>query len=263
MPLQIDLTDRQAIVTGVTSGIGVGIARQLAIAGCDICGCGTRGEDSPEAKAFVELVGQHGRHAHYRAVDLTDAGATRAFVRWSAERLGGIDIVISNAGRNVFKGAEHCSDAEWQQCMELDLASHWRLAQAAKPYLEQGRDPVIIINGSNHAFSTMPGCFPYNVAKAGLVAMAQSLAIEWGPKIRAITIAPGYIDTPGNDAWFNSFEDPQAARRRTERLHPVGRIGTVDEIGAWCAFLASPYAGFVTGMTILIDGGRSALMQDA
>ena len=147
--------------------------------------------------------------------------------------------------------------------MTLDLAAHWRLAREARPFLLQGSAPVICVISSNHAYATMPGCFPYNVAKAGLVALVQSLAIEWGPAIRCVGIAPGFIDTPGNDTWFASFPDPAAERARVERLHPVGRIGTVEEIGATCAFLVSPLSGFLSGNTILVDGGRSALMQES
>ena len=169
---------------------------------------------------------------------------------------------MSNAGRNVFKGAEKCDDAGWEECVSLDLAAHWRVAQAAKPWLEHAAPGVIVVITSNHAFATLPGCFPYNVAKSGLVALVQSLALEWGPAIRAVGIAPGFIDTPGNDTWFASFPDPAAERRRTEKLHPVGRLGQSDEIGALCAFVASPLAGFISGTTLTVDGGRSARLQD-
>lgn len=75
-------------------------------------------------------------------------------------------------------------------------------------------------------------------------------------------MAPGFIDTPGNDTWFDTFPDLAAERRRTEAMHAVGRLGTPDETGALCAFLASPHGGFISGTTLLADGGRSAIMQD-
>jgi len=108
----------------------------------------------------------------------------------------------------------------------------------------------------------MKGCFPYSVAKAGLLAMVKAMAIEWAPHIRTVGIAPGFIDTPGNQKWFDSFDDAEKARASTVALHPVKRLGTPEEIGAWCVFLASDYAAFANGTTYLIDGGRSALMQD-
>jgi NAD(P)-dependent dehydrogenase (short-subunit alcohol dehydrogenase family) len=92
--------------------------------------------------------------------------------------------------------------------------------------------------------------------------LVRALSIEWGPSIRTVGIAPGFIDTPGNQKWFDSFEDAQDERQRTIDLHPVKRIGTPEEVGAWCAFLASDYAAFATGATYLLHGGRSALTQD-
>lgn len=262
MPLEINLTGKRALVTGVSSGIGAAIASTLAQAGCDVAGCGSRPADDAGARAFVDAVKAQGRAAHYFSVNLATETGPVKFVEFAAQKLGGIDLVVSNAGRNIFKGAKDCTEADWAECMNLDLASHWRLARAARPYLEKASTGVVIAIGSNHAWGTIPGCFPYNVAKAGLLGLVQSLAIEWGPRIRSVGIAPGFIDTAGNDAWFNSFPDPAAERARTEKLHPVGRLGSVGEIGALCAFLASEHGGFISGTTLLVDGGRSALMQD-
>jgi len=261
--LAIELTHQRAVVSGVTSGIGAAIAEVLAQAGCDVAGCGRRSIDSAGARAFIDSVERHGRKAVYVQADLAEKYAPKSFIQEAADALGGIDLLVSNAGRNVFEGAKDCSEDAWEECMTLDLASHWRLAQAARPHLETAKPGVILIIGSNHAWGTIPGCFPYNVAKAGLLGMVQSLAIEWGPQIRTVGIAPGFIDTAGNQTWFDSFEDPVAERTRTEKLHPVGRIGCVEEIGQLCAFLASPMAGFISGTTLCVDGGRSALMQDS
>ena len=262
MTLNIDLTGRRALVTGVSSGIGAGIALALAQAGCDVAGCGREDIQSNGAQQFLADVERQGRDGFYRAVDLADGAAARAFVEWGAERLGAVDIVVSNAGRNYNFGMAACSEDDWNANLELNLAAHWRVAQAAKLQLDRAADPVVIIIASNHAFFTIPNSFPYNVAKAGLTAMVQSLALEWGPHIRAVGVAPGFIDTPMNVEWFGRFADPAAKRAQIERMHPVGRLGTPAEVGALCAFLCSPLAGFISGNTILIDGGRSAVMQD-
>lgn len=262
MALQIELSNYRALVTGVSSGIGAGIARALAQAGCDVAGCGLDDGGSEGAQSFLAQAKVHGRRAVYQAVDIADAIAARAFVEWAARQLGGIDVVVSNAGRNVFKGVAGSSEADWRENAELNLAAHWRVAQAAKPHLDQAAAPVIIIITSNHALYTLPNCFPYNVAKAGLVAMVQSLAIEWGPHIRAVGIAPGFVETPLNQSWFDSFPDPAAKRAEVIGMHPVGRLGTPADMGHWCAFLCSPLAGYISGTTILIDGGRGAIMQD-
>lgn len=262
MSLKIDLSGKRALVSGVSSGIGSGVARVLAQAGCDIFGCGLDKFDSVGARQFIESVEQEGGKAEYLSLDLTKPGEIKRWVKTAVAALGGIDIIISNAGRNVFEGVENCSEKAWEECMNLNLASHWRLAQFAYPYLKESGQGVFIIMTSNHAFYTIPGGYPYNIAKAGLVAMVQSLAIEWGPHIRAVGIAPGFVDTPAGRDWFNSFPDPEAELARTKASHPVNRIGSVQEIGALCAFLASEWGGFISGTTILVDGGRAALMQE-
>ncbi len=262
MTLNIDLSNYRALVTGVSSGIGAGIADLLAQAGCDVAGCGLEADDSEGAQHFVATVQNYGRHAMYKSLDISDAGASRSFVKWAATQLGGLDIVVSNAGRNFFKGVEKATDTDWESNINLNLTAHWRVAQAAKPYLDQSHAPVIILITSNHSLYTLPNSFPYNVAKAGLVAMVQSMAIEWGPHIRAVGVAPGFVDTPLAEAWFNEFPDPAAKRKQIEGLHPVGRLGTPQDVGALCAFLCSPLAGNISGNTILIDGGRNAVMQD-
>lgn len=260
--LNIDLTGKRALVTGASDGVGAGVAEVLARAGCDVVGTGLVAADHPRAVAFRESIERHAVKACYLSGDIRDADVPARLIDDAIAALGGLDIVVSNAGRNAFLGASAASEQEWQDCMNLNLASHWRVAKAARTHLEQARPGVFLVMSSNHAFHTIPGCFPYNVAKSALSGLVQSLAIEWGPSIRVAGVAPGFIDTPGNQAWFDSFPDPAAERALTEARHPVGRIGTPEEIGNLCAFLASPLSGFITGNTILIDGGRSALMQD-
>jgi NAD(P)-dependent dehydrogenase (short-subunit alcohol dehydrogenase family) len=260
--LAIDLTGRRAIVTGASSGIGTAVALALAEAGADVAGCGLEAADSEGARRFLAGAAEHGRRAFYQTVDVAEAAAARAFVRWAAEQLGGIDFVISNAGRNLFAGVEKSDEALWEANLNLNLAAHWRVSQAAKPFLDQAEQPVVVIMASIQAYRTRPGVFPYNVAKAALTGLVQSMALEWGPHIRAVGVAPGYIDTPMNAALFAQAPDPAAKRAEAVALHPVGRLGKASEVGALCAFLCSPLAGFISGNTILIDGGRSAVLQD-
>jgi NAD(P)-dependent dehydrogenase (short-subunit alcohol dehydrogenase family) len=262
MSINIDLSNKKAMITGVSSGIGMGIAASLAQAGCDIAGCGLEAADSPGALQFISKVEGHGRRAFYQSANIAEEKSCRGFVGWAVSQLGKVDIVVSNAGRNIFKGVEKTSEEDWQANLELNLAAHWRVTQTAKPYLENAEQPVIIIITSNHAYRTLSDSFPYNVAKAGLTAMVQSIAIEWGPHIRTVGIAPGFIETPLGETWFNNFPNPAAKRAEVVAMHPVGRMGTPIDIGVFCAFLVSPLASFISGTTLLIDGGRSAIMQD-
>ena len=263
MALEIDLKDKRALVTGVTSGVGLGIARMLAQAGCDVAGCGRSADDSAGARAFRDAVSGHARAPHYFRCDMTDARQVAGFAQQAVEVLGGLEVVVSNAGMNVFMGAADCTDDDWQMNAELNLASHWRLAKATRGALAANSEPgCLLIVTSNHAYQTIPGCFPYNVTKTALTGLVRALAIEWGPRIRVAGVAPGFIDTEGNHSWFESFPEPDTERRRCEMSHPAGRLGTPDEIGALCAFLASRWSGFITGTTVLADGGRSAVLQD-
>lgn len=261
MPLQIDLKDKVALITGVTSGIGAAIATVFAKAGAHVVGCGRHEAISEEAKRFVNRVNDFEQEALYLQADVTVASDLETLVQQTIDKFGRIDILISNAGANVFEDAANCSEEAWIKNHELNLASHWRLAKLCKPWLDKNHG-VIIIMTSNHAYSSIPGCFPYNVTKTALTGLVRSLAIEWGPTIRTVGIAPGFIDTPGNQNWFDSFPDATKERQRTIDLHPVKKIGSPEEVGAWCVFLASEYASFASGVTYLLDGGRSALMQD-
>ena len=261
--LSINLTNKVAIVTGVSSGIGAGVAGILAQAGCCVAGCARKKDEDTSVQAFRNAVEQHGQKAFYQTVDVTNNEQLNAFVNEVVKEFGQLDFVISNAGVNIFKGAAACSEAEWLYNHELNLASHWRLAKAAKPHLEKSESGVFLVMTSNHAYASIPGCFPYNVTKTALTGLVRAMAIEWGPAIRVLGLAPGFVDTPGNDLWFDSFPNPQAERQRTVALHPAGKLATVDEVGAWCAFLVSNFSAFATGTTYLLDGGRSALMQDS
>lgn len=257
MALEIDLKGKVAMVTGVSQGIGAGISRMLAEAGASVSGCAR----SPSGDRFLEEMQQRSAPAIYTSCDVRVQGDLERFLANTLEAFGHVDIVVSNAGLNTFYGAAGCTPEQWDEAISLNLKSHWLLARSCKPALDQ-RGGVIIIVTSNHAFSSIPGCFPYNVAKTALTGMVRALSIEWGPSIRVVGLAPGFIDTPGNQKWFDRFPDPAKEREKTVQLHPVKRIGTTDEVGAWSAFLASSHAAFATGTTYLLDGGRSALMQD-
>ena len=260
--LAINLKDKVALVTGVSSGIGAGVVKVLTKAGCSIAGCSRTEENDKSITSLKDDLEAAGQQFFYRRVDVTKEEQLTKFVQETGEKFGKIDIVISNAGVNVFRGAAQCTNDDWMYNHELNLAAHWRLAKAAKPWLEKSENGVIVIMTSNHAFSSIKGCFPYNVTKTALTGLVRSLAIEWGPAIRVVGLAPGFIETPGNDKWFESFPDAEAERQRTIKLHPAGKLGTPEEVGAWCAFLSSGLAAFATGTTYLLDGGRSAILQD-
>jgi len=259
--LTIDLNGKTAIVTGASHGIGYGVALMLAKSGCDIAACGRSAASSADVKDFIAEIEQTGRKVFYKSVDVKSEDKINQFVNDVIADFGRIDILVSNAGANRFTSPEQCDSDFWNENANLNLKSHWMISKACYPELKKN-DGSIIIMSSNHAFSTLPNCFPYNVTKAGLVGMVKSLALQWGPEVRVIGLAPGFIETQGGEKWFESFPNPQAKRKEILDIHPMRKFGTVNDIGAFCAFLSSDYAGFITGTTYLIDGGRSAVMQD-
>jgi len=262
MPFSIDLSGKTVIITGVSSGIGAGIAKAYAKANANIAGCALEAADHQNIKEFMANVEQEcGRKPLYMQVDVTRANELETFVNKVVEYYGGIDILASNAGANVFRGAEDCTPEEWDFNISLNLKSHWNLARLAKPHLQKNNNGVIIITSSTHSINTMPGCFPYNIAKMGLKSMVQALTLEWSPAIRVLGVAPGYTYTSMIKEYFATFPDPAEKLAEIERLHPLNRIGTPDEIGAWFVFLSSGYAAFAGGQTYVIDGGRSAVMM--
>lgn len=251
-------TPRIVLVTGTSQGIGEAIARTFLQNGDIVIGCAFSSlEKAASARQMLEEF--NGRY-HYFSVDVTQTAAIKQFVIEAEKLYGRIDVVVSNAGKNVFKGID-CEESDWSHNLDLNLRSHWYLAKCARPALQKSHGVILIIT-SNHAFSTMPGCAPYNITKRALLSLVQSLTIEWGPEIRTVGIAPGFIDTAGNQAWFDAHPDARVAREKTVKKHPVGRIGKPEEVGELCLFLSSEKAGFIAGTTIVMDGGRSAIMQD-
>ncbi|MCA0295147.1 MAG: SDR family oxidoreductase [Actinobacteria bacterium] len=249
---------KTVVVTGSTRGIGLAVARAFAGAGAAVL---VHGRDQVAGERIVADLAAAGGRATFAAIDLTDPLAPQALVDAALAWSGRLDVLVNNAGANTFTGVLSTSLDEWDQALNLDLRAAWLATVAAAAVMAPGS--AIVNVSSNHAFATIPGAFPYNVAKAGMIALTQSSALELSDRgIRVNALCPGYIDTPINEAFFGTFPDPAAERRRVEQIHPVRRMGTVDEVAEAVLFLASDTCGFMTGSTLTLDGGRSALLQD-
>lgn len=262
MAFTIDLTDKIVLITGGISGIGLGVSMQFAQAGATVIACAELTVDDPTVASFFAKMEPFHERTFYYETDVSQEAAILKLALLLQQEYGRLDILVSNAGQNVFRGLDDCTLADWNNNSALNLASHWLLAKTLKPLLMQASPGVIIIMASNHAYASIPGCFPYNVTKGALLSLVRAMAVEWGPVIRTVGLAAGFIDTPGNQKWFDSFPDAEQERQKTIDRHPVKRLGTAEEIGGWCVFLSSTYASFASGTTYLIDGGRNALMQE-
>ncbi|MBI9101571.1 MAG: SDR family oxidoreductase [Spirochaetales bacterium] len=250
--MNLSLKGKTALVTGAGGGIGRGILDALTQSGAEVIGCGRRSSGELTLPAGVA----------YHRCDVTSREEIEELLKNIDNDFGKLDILVSNAGGNVFKGTEGCSEEDWSLNMDLNLTSHWRVAKAAAPLLRRGDNPVIQIMSSNHGYQTMKGCFPYNVTKTALMGLVRAMALDLAPSIRVLGLAPGFIETEGSEKWFRSFENPMAEREKTMAIHPLKALGTIEQIGGFSLFLSSPYAAFMTGETIIIDGGRTAVLQE-
>jgi len=210
-----ELRGKVAIVTGGSRGIGRAMSLAFAAAGAQVVVASRTENEPPPDSPFIKYgsgtindtarqIAAAGGEALAIPCDVTKSEDLRNLADRTVKHFGRIDIVVSNAGVNVFEGAANCTEEQWNFNMALNLKSHWQISKLCKPYLEKNEKGVILIMTSNHSDYTIPGCFPYNVSKTALKGLVQSLAIEWGPKIRTVGVAPGFIDTKGNQKWFDS-----------------------------------------------------------
>lgn len=250
--MNLSLKGKTALVTGSGSGIGKGIFDVLCEAGATVIGCGRRTLNQDCLPGDSE----------YYQCDVTSISDLTKLTASIKGKHGKLDILVSNAGTNFFYNAEECSEEKWSNNIELNLSSHWRISKLAAPLLRRGDYPVIQIMSSNHAYRSIRGCFPYNVAKTALLGLVRSMALDLAPDIRVIGLAPGFIETDISKKWFGSFENPESEKKRTIDIHPLKRLGTPRQIGGFSVFLSSPYAAFMTGETLVMDGGRCAVLQE-
>ncbi|WP_322010266.1 SDR family oxidoreductase [Paraburkholderia sp. J12] len=256
------LAGKVALVTGAGRGIGAAIARAFAAEGAAVVLAELDGETAQGTAR--EIAAQH-EAAKLLAVqtDVTQAASVRAAVDEAARAFGPVDVLVNNAGINVFADPLTMTDDDWRRCFAVDLDGVWNGCRAVLPgMVERGAGSIVNI-ASTHAFQIIPGCFPYPVAKHGVLGLTRALGIEYAPKnVRVNAIAPGYIETQLTRDWWDSQQDPKAARAETLALSPMKRIGRPDEVAMTAVFLASDEAPFINASCITIDGGRTALYHD-
>jgi len=240
------LSGKVAVVTGAASGIGSAIARLFSAEGAQVVGIDL---DPGTADGFELLQG-----------DITDAAAMQAAVDATLARHGRIDVLVNNAGADVFSDPLALQEEQWQRCFALNLEGAWRLCRAVLPGMVARQAGAIVNIASVHGHKIIPGAFPYPVAKHALIGMTRSLGIEYAAHgIRVNSISPGLILVPRIEAWF---EREPGARERQTALLPPRRIGTPEEVAYTALFLASDEARFINATDILVDGGRSQVYHD-
>lgn len=243
-----DMTEKCALVTGASGGIGAEIARVLHGQGATVGLSGTR-EDPLNA-----LAAELGERAHVLPCNLGDADAVNALPKQAAEAMGRVDILINNAGITRDNLFMRMSEDEWAEVINVNLTSAFRLSKGVLRGMMKSRWGRIVNVSSIVGATGNPGQGNYAASKAGMVGMGKSLAYEVASRnITVNTVAPGFIATPMTD---KLTEDQKS---KINDQIPAGRMGTPGEIAAACAYLASEEAAYVTGATLHVNGGMAML----
>ncbi|WP_327086996.1 SDR family oxidoreductase [Nonomuraea sp. NBC_01738] len=247
-----DLSGSKALVTGASRGIGRAIALAYAQAGADVALVSRSAEPLREVAKEIEALG---RQAVVIPADLTDREAAAASVHTAIDALGRLDTVVNNAGgSNFLVEFKDLRLSGWDKLLRLNLDSAMAVCHAVAPHL-LGRGSGSVINIASVAARGAPFLAPYAAAKAGLVALTKSLAIEWGAAgVRVNALCPGWTATDLNR---NLWED-EASGQATIRTVPMARWGTAEEMAHPAVFLAAPASAYMTGQVLSIDGGLTA-----
>lgn len=254
--MDLRLTGRRALVTGGTRGLGRAIVERLLEEGCAVALC-ARSADVVE-QTVAELR-QGGGTVHGAVVDVTDESALAAFVEDSAEQLGGLDLLVANAGGALGgPGIGDSTAADWRTTFDLNIVHAAVAVRAALPHLaaSDGASVVVIASVSGSRPQPRP---QYAAAKAAEIALAASLGRELGPRgVRVNTLSPGSVLFEGGSWARRRDDDPAAFAAFVDREFPLGRLGTPEEVADVTAFLLSPRASWVSGTDVVVDGAQNA-----
>jgi 3-oxoacyl-[acyl-carrier protein] reductase len=253
--MDLELTGRRALLTGATRGIGRAIAERLAAEGCALAIC-ARDEDEL-ARAADELRGR-GVTVHTGAVDVTDAPALERFVAEAGEALGGLDLLVANAGGAAGEARVEDTDAEaWRVTLELNVVHTAVAARAATPLMRAAGGGAMVFIASISGLRPQPRA-QYAAAKAAEIHLAASLGRELGPDgIRVNAVSPGSILFPGGGWDQRRASDPEVFEAWVRAEFPLGRLGTVEEVADVTCFLLSPRASWISGTNVVVDGAQN------
>jgi NAD(P)-dependent dehydrogenase (short-subunit alcohol dehydrogenase family) len=250
-----------AAVTGAGSGIGRGIAVGLAAAGARLV---LNDVDEGGLDETLELVRAAGSEGVGSVGDVRRRVDVQRLVDAAGETFGGLDVMVANAAVGLYADLEEMAEEEIDRLLDVNLKGALTCAQLAIPALRARGGGSIVFVSSVQAYETLRGCVVYGAAKAGLVAAARALAVEVGEHgIRVNAVAPGTIDTPmlARDLDGMNTADAAGFLDRVRAANALGRIGTVEEVADVVAFLVSDAARYVTGTTLVADGGFLAVRR--
>ena len=242
---------RTAFVTGASGGLGAAIALALARDGFDLFVSGTRLENVADTVADIEALGVR---VSATALDIRSVESVQSAFARAVDQFGRIDVLVNNAGVALNKMVVDVTPPEWENVLATNVSGTFYMSQTMGRHLiEQRREGVIINVGSTHGLVGYAKRGAYGISKAAVMHMTRMLAIEWAEHgIRVNAVAPGRCETPSRRA--DALNDPQTLERAIKRI-PLGRFCTVDDVAGAVRYLASPEAAYITGHTLVLDGG--------
>jgi NAD(P)-dependent dehydrogenase (short-subunit alcohol dehydrogenase family) len=242
--ITLDFTSKVVLITGGSRGVGRGIAERFLAAGAEVVVCG---RSEPES-----LPAAGGRKAVFVAADVRETEQVDRLVAATLERCGRLDVLVANAGGAPAVDAASVSPRFHEKIIQLNLIAPLHCAQRANAAMQQQPDGgVIVFITSVSGMRPSPGTAAYGAAKAGLISLAQSLAVEWAPKVRVAAVAAGMVKTEQSHLHYGD----EAGIAAVGATVPLGRIAEPSDVGDACVYLASPLARYVSGATLLLHGG--------
>lgn len=243
-----------ALVTGASQGLGAEIAVALARDGHDVAVTSRRVEKLSDTLGRIEAAGTRGVPV---GLDLRSQSSVERALAEAVAAFGGVDVLVNNAAVTLRRGALEMTREEWDELMSVNLKGTFFMSQQVGRRLVAQRRPGAIISlASTHGLVGYAQRSAYGISKAGIVQMTRMLAIEWAEHgIRVNAVAPGTVDTPSRAEYFAAH--PDARRAMTDRI-PVRRFAASGEVAAAVRYLASPQASYITGQTLVLDGGLTS-----
>jgi len=243
----LDMQGRLVIVTGGARGVGAGITRSFLDAGADVVVIGRSAPETP--------VSSGAREAGFQAADVRDPEQVSAAFAAIHASYGRIDVLVNNAGGSPYAESATASPRFAESVIRLNLLAPLNAAQCANRVMQQQASGGVIINiASVSAIRPSPGTAAYGAAKAGLVNLTTSLAVEWAPKVRVVAVISGLVETEQSHLHYGDAEGVAAVGRTI----PLGRMAVPGDIGQTCLYLASPLASYVSGSALTVHGGGEA-----
>ncbi len=251
----LGLKDKVALVTGGSSGIGEACARRLCDEGAIVV---VVGRGAARTRAVAASLSDDDR-ASYVLGDITRVSDCARIVAETLERHGRLDILVNSAGVWLERPILETSEVDWDLCIDTNLKGAFFTMKAVLAHMVTRKKGVIINIASDSGLHGEPGAGVYSAAKAGLIMLTRSLAIDHGPDgIRLVCVSPGVVDTPMLEKAIADAPDPAAYAAVQADPYPLGRAGRPEEIAAVVAFLASDEAAWITGVSWSVDGGVTA-----